>query len=195
MVRGRAARTLVGLCAGLLLLSGCSEKQDAGATPPPAPPTTAPPSPALPPLGPTDFPVPDEARTQDEAGAEAALRYYLDLVAHQGTKGGQPLRDLSQGCELCTFMADRADQDATAGYTMEGGQAILEYVQTPTLHDGIAEFTFSITQARTAVRDRQGNLVPGRNPDEVRGLRGAALMTWSPSSQAWIMSQLFFTRS
>ncbi|MCW2579144.1 MAG: uncharacterized protein JWR82_745, partial [Blastococcus sp.] len=57
------------MVAGALLLSGCSEKQEANDT---LPSTSASPSTeALPEVGPADFPVPDEARTKDAAGAEA----------------------------------------------------------------------------------------------------------------------------
>ena len=53
-------------------------------------------------LGPADFPVPDEARTKDAAGAEAFLRYYIDLLNRQRPLlDGQPLRDLGPECHEC----------------------------------------------------------------------------------------------
>ena len=50
------------------LLGGCSEKQEANDTLPSA--SAAETTEALPEVGPADFPVPDEARTKDAAGAE-----------------------------------------------------------------------------------------------------------------------------
>jgi hypothetical protein len=78
---GRLRRTVIGVVIGAALLSGCSDKQEANETLPPtsASPTTE----ALPEIGPADFPVPDEARTKDAAGAEAFMRYYLELSDRQ----------------------------------------------------------------------------------------------------------------
>ena len=68
---------MIGVVIGTALLSGCSEKHEANDTLPP--PSAAETTEALPKLGPADFPVPDEARTKDAAGAEAFLRYFVDL--------------------------------------------------------------------------------------------------------------------
>ena len=86
---------MVALLLGTTLLAGCSEKQEASTTLPPASQTPTPTAEALPPLGPADFPVPPEARTKDAAGAEAFLRYFIDLINHQrAIPAGEPLRDL-----------------------------------------------------------------------------------------------------
>src|SRR5918993_1524107 len=75
-------RDLRWLAAGFLVvtavLTGCSEKQEANTTLPST--SAAETTEALPELGPADFPVPDEARTKDAAGAEAFLRYYIGLI-------------------------------------------------------------------------------------------------------------------
>src|SRR5215212_529757 len=56
----------------LALTTGCtSDTEQPSAELPPASSTAAQSTPDLPPLGPAEFPVPDEARRQDEAGAEA----------------------------------------------------------------------------------------------------------------------------
>src|SRR5215212_8862000 len=94
--RRRSLRMVAGLGVVAVLLVGCAEKREAsGSLPEPTPTST---SAELEPLGPPDFPMPNEARTQDAAGAEAALRYYLSLIDHLGTTTGQPLRDLSRDC-------------------------------------------------------------------------------------------------
>ena len=68
---------ILGVVVGTTLLTGCSEKQGANETLPSS--SAAETSDALPEIGPADFPVPDEARTKDAAGAEAFLRYWIDL--------------------------------------------------------------------------------------------------------------------
>ena len=74
-----AVRDLRWAAAGLVLVTalvgGCSEKQEANDSLPTA--TASRTEDQLPPLGPEDLPMPDEARTQDAAGAEA-LREILD---------------------------------------------------------------------------------------------------------------------
>jgi hypothetical protein len=73
---------VAGLAVATALVGGCASKHEANDTLPSASETS--PSPSLEPLGPADFPVPAEARTQDAAGAEAALRYYLALIPSPG---------------------------------------------------------------------------------------------------------------
>ncbi|MGY1808743.1 hypothetical protein ACI8AF_15350 [Blastococcus sp. SYSU D00669] len=192
MRRRWTLRFLAGLALSALLVSGCSSKQEANDTLPSAEETTS--SPALEPLGPPDFPVPDEARTQDAAGAEAALRYYLQLVAHQQAKAGQPLRDLSRDCGLCTFLADRADRDAASGYTVEGGDPTIVSISPPAVNGSSAEFSFSIAQSAVLVRDSAGALVPERQAPDIPVLVGAAAMEWDQSRHAWITRQLSFTQ-
>jgi len=72
---------VIGVLIGTALLGGCSEKHEANDTLPS--PSAAETTEALPALGPADFPVPDEARTKDAAGAEAFLRYFVDLINRQ----------------------------------------------------------------------------------------------------------------
>ncbi len=74
-------------CRDRSLLSGCSEKHEANDTLPST--SAAETTEALPALGPADFPVPDEARTKDAAGAEAFLRYWIDLLNRQQSHSGR----------------------------------------------------------------------------------------------------------
>jgi hypothetical protein len=99
-------RLLAGLAAGAVVLSGCSERQEAADTLPEADATPSASEPELPPLGPPDLPMPAEARTQDAAGAEAFVRYYIDLINRTSTvMDAAPLREFSDGCEDCERIA------------------------------------------------------------------------------------------
>jgi hypothetical protein len=192
MARGPTLRLLACLGVAAVLGAGCSSTPQASTSLPSS--SSAKPSSSLPPLGPPDFPVPDKARTQDAAGAEAAMRYYLVLIAHQSGKAGQPLRDLSRDCGFCKFVADRADQDATAGYRFEGGAITVEDMPAPAVHDGIAEFAFTAGQSKVTVTAPDGSAVAGRGDEAVSGYQGAAAMSWDPSRRAWIVTQLFFQK-
>src|SRR3712207_7343807 len=102
---------------GTLLLTSCSEKQEASETLPTA---SASPTADLPPLGPSDFPVPAEARTKDAAGAEAFLRYWIDLLnRQQAIPAGEPLRDLGPDCNECLRIARVYDEADAAGQRYE----------------------------------------------------------------------------
>jgi hypothetical protein len=115
-------RLLAGLAAGAVVLSGCSERQEAADTLPEADATPSASEPELPPLGPPDLPMPAEARTQDAAGAEAFVRYYIDLINRTSTvMDAAPLREFSDGCLDCNRIASVVDKDATLGHQYDGG--------------------------------------------------------------------------
>ena len=98
---------MVGLLVGTALLSGCSEKQEAGTTLPStsASPTTE----ELPVVGPADFPVPDEARTKNAAGAEAFLRYFIELINRQ-----QAIPAVASTKVVCDGPGDQRAEDVKA---------------------------------------------------------------------------------
>jgi hypothetical protein len=185
LVRGAAAAAV-----GIAVLAGCSDGGTANQTLPPTSATAAETSESLPPLGPADFPVPVEAREETPAGAEAALRYFLSLIAHQSNKAGQPLRDLSRDCSFCDFLADRYDSDTAAGYVVEGGAFTIESFSRPALHDGIAEFALSVTQGGVSVTGPDGQPVAGRGSAELTGISLGASMTWNSQGKVWILNQL-----
>jgi hypothetical protein len=123
---------VVGAVIGTALLAGCSEKQEANDTLPS--PSAAETTEELPEVGPADFPVPDEARTKDAAGAEAFLRYWIDLIDRQrAIPAGQPIRDLGPECDTCLRIARNYDDAAAAGQRYEGGDLALDSVATPDL--------------------------------------------------------------
>ena len=128
---------------GTTLLSGCSEKSEANDTLPSA--SASPTTEALPPVGPADFPVPDEARTKDAAGAEAFLRYWIDLINRQrAIPAGQPLRELGPKCDECLRIARNYDDAAAAGNKYEGGELSIAVLATPSIKDSEA-----VTQLRS----------------------------------------------
>src|SRR3712207_1934762 len=127
---------MVGALIGTALLTGCAAKQEANDTLPTASPS---PTEELPPLGPADFPVPAEARTKDAAGAEAFVRYYIDLLnRQQAIPAGEPLRELSPECATCLRIARAFDDAAAAGHTYYGGELTLNDVTAPRIEGDTA---------------------------------------------------------
>ena len=117
MTRRWTLRLLAGLAAGAVVLSGCSERQEAADTLPEADATPSASEPELPPLGPPDLPMPAEARHQDAAGAEAFVRYYIDLINRTSmVMDAAPLRELSNGCADCHCIATATDSGFQAAW-------------------------------------------------------------------------------
>ncbi|MCZ2836065.1 hypothetical protein [Modestobacter sp. VKM Ac-2985] len=174
----------------IAVLGGCSRGETANETLPEAAPSSTETSEALPPLGPPDLPMPAEAREQTPAGAEAALRYYLELVTHQAGVSGQTLRDLSRDCEFCEFIADRYDEDASAGNSYTGGQLTIQGMSPPALSGNTAEFSFTVDQADVSIFAPDGSPVVGRGQAAAAGMNAGALMTWSDQVDAWFINQL-----
>ncbi|MFQ1003269.1 hypothetical protein [Modestobacter sp. SSW1-42] len=177
---------------GIAVLTSCSDGETTNETLPPVSSSAAPTSEALKPLGPADFPVPDEARRNTPEAATAALKYYLELIPRQSARDGEPLRDLSNQCSFCDFLADRADENAAAGLTYRGGQIAASELSSPALRGSIAEFVFSASQSAVEIVGADGQPVEGRGQSAVSGLSAAAAMQWDPLAQAWLMTQLTF---
>ena len=186
----RLVRTAVAALLSVAALTGCSDGGQANQTLPSTSSSPAETSESLPPLGPPEFPVPDEAREKTTTGAEAALRYYLDLISHQAGQSGEPLRELSKDCELCIFLADRYDADAQAGYEVSGGEYIVETFSPAGLDGDTAEFAISLSQMPVTVIDATATSVAERGSPAITGLRLGASMTWSEQGKAWILNQL-----
>ncbi len=140
MTRRWTLRLAAGLAAGAVVLSGCSGEQAASDTLPEADASPSASEPALPPLGPPDLPMPDEARTHDAAGAEAFVRYYIDLINRTSTvMDADPLREFSQGCEDCNRIASIVEQDAASGHQYDGGLITVTSMGKPLITDTVAE--------------------------------------------------------
>ncbi|WP_324273627.1 hypothetical protein [Blastococcus brunescens] len=173
---------MAGVLVGTALLTGCSEKQEANDTLPSS--SAAETSEALPQLGPADFPVPDEARTKDAAGAEAFLRYWIELIDHQrAIPAGQPLRDLGLECDECLRIAKVYDDAAAEGQRFEGGELTLNDVPSPVLNGDVATINFGAAQSALALVDRNGVVLEGLSAEA--NLPSGITLSWSPDDKVW----------
>jgi hypothetical protein len=170
-----------------VLVGGCSEKQEANDTLPST--SAAETTEALPEVGPADFPVPAEARTKDAAGAEAFLRYYIELSnRQQELLDGQPLRDLGPDCQECLRIARNFDDAAEAGQRYEGGEITLNDVAAPHLNGDEATINFGAKQTAVRLIDGAGATVDelALQPNLISGIR----LTWLEDDRAWIVAGL-----
>jgi hypothetical protein len=180
---------VIGVVVGTALLTGCSEKQEASDT---LPTTSASPSTeALPEVGPADFPVPDEARTKDAAGAEAFLRYYIELInRQQAIPAGEPLRELSPDCETCLRIARAFDDAAAAGHTYHGGELSLNDVVEPQVEGDTASLVFGTRVEAVSLQDAAGVPVPEGQGAFIANAGSGMTLTWSEERQSWLAAGL-----
>lgn len=178
-----------GLGTALLLtgLAGCSEPQQASTALPPTSTAPTPTEDALPPLGPPEFPVPIEARTQDAAGAEAFLRYWIDLINRQrAIPAGQPIRDLGPDCQECLRIARNYDEAADLGQQYQGGELTLNDVTEPQIEGDEASINFAVRREAVALVDADGKpVVEGQ--DVAPNLGSGIALLWSTSTQSWVV--------
>jgi hypothetical protein len=185
VTRRWSLRLLAGVLAGSVVLSGCSEKQEANDSLPTA--SASPTEEELPPLGPGDLPMPDGARTQDAAGAQAFVRYYIDLINRTSdVMDAEPLREFSDGCEDCERIADNVEEDAAAGVTYEGGAIIISAIGEPLLEGDTAELALRVNQAALTVLDSTGTPAEGGSA-VYEDLSGGASLRWVPDQRTWVM--------
>jgi hypothetical protein len=191
VTRRSAMRVAACLGVAAVVLSGCSEKQAASSTLP-ASSAPAETTPELPPLGPEDMPMPDEARTQDAAGAEAFVRYYIELINRTSkVMDAQPLRDFSDDCRECDRIAANTENSAQAGHRYEGGQITVRDVAPPLMKSDTAEMAIGVDQARFTVADSQGKPVDGGS-DAYADVPGGVALKWNVDQSTWLMTDLVF---
>jgi hypothetical protein len=178
--------TALAVALGTALLTGCAgEAPEAPSTSLPSTSSPAPTTEALPVVGPADFPVPSEARTQDAAGAEAFLRYWIDLIDHQrAIPAGQPLRDLGSDCDECLRIARVFDEAAVAGHRYVGGDVTIKDVPAPIMGNGTASFSFSVSAEEERLVDRAGVDVTSPAPADSLLASGINL-AWSEAQKSW----------
>jgi hypothetical protein len=189
----QVTRLTVSLLVAAALATGCSndEAPQASTELPSTSSTSAEPTPELPPLGPADFPVPDEARTQDEAGAETFLRYYIDLInRQQAIPAGGPLRDLGPACEDCLRVARQYDEVANAGQKVDGGQLFITTEPGIKVTDGEARISFIVRVAAIKLVGPSGETVANSTFPAQPRIPSGALLTWSSGKQSWLMRTL-----
>jgi hypothetical protein len=172
-----------------LALTGCSAKQEASDTLPTA--SATPSAEELPPLGPADFPVPGEARTKDAAGAEAFLRYYIELLnRQQAIPAGEPLRELSPECATCLRIARAFDDAAAAGHKYFGGELTLNDVTEPRIEGNTASLIFGTRVEAVSVRDGAGAPVPEGQGELLTNAGSGMTLTWSEEHHSWLAAGL-----
>ncbi|MGY1664239.1 DUF6318 family protein [Geodermatophilus sp. SYSU D00705] len=191
VARRTTLRLAAGLAAGVALLGGCSEKQEASDTLPSAD-ATQPSEAELPSLGPAEFPVPDEAREKTPEGALAFTRYYIDLNGYiaDGPRDPQPLLDLSQSCRQCRQVVQSYTDDRAAGYAyrdfsytfLEAGPGLLE--------GDTAQVGFVYEQGPFTVLDTSGQQVTDRSTAATGKLQSGTMLKWDESLSTWIVTEL-----
>jgi hypothetical protein len=179
------------LAVGTVVLTGCSEKQEASHTLPTT--TAAETTPKLPPLGPEGFPVPAEAREKTPDGALAFAKYYVDLAFKVGGAGipSQSLLDLSTpDCRVCNQVAASYAEDQAAGYKHVGESHSFKEYGPPLISDDVAELAFDYTQGAYSVVDANGQDVPSRAGRDSGVLSSGMRLEWRDDLQAWLVANL-----
>ena len=186
----RLGRATAAAAVGIAMLAGCSDGGTANETLPPVTTSAAPTTEALPPLGPPDLLMPIEARERSEAGAQAFLRYYMQLYsAAQASMNADYMDELSKGCDTCDRIIAEIRADASAGHSYDGGAITVDYLDSAPEKDGVIEAVFSITQAPLTVLDPSGQPLPGLTFDQRISAGSGALLGWSQSDKTWILNQ------
>lgn len=139
-------------------------------------------------MGPADFPVPPEARRRDAAGAEAFLRYWIDLVNRQrAIPAGQPLRDLSSECYDCLRIARLLDDASVKKDRYIGGEISLNDVTEPQFAGDTVSITFGARVEAASLVDASGEVIEARlepSPNVGSGIT----LRWSEPQQGWIVT-------
>lgn len=190
MARAWVLRILACLAAVTVLVTGCSQTHEQ--EPKAAAPTTAAASPTLAPLGPTDFPMPAAARSEDASGAEAFIRYYFDLLNRSlKDMDTQYLRTFAQQCEVCDRIIRETEGDATNGYHYDGGELVISSpIAVAITAPGRAESAFLADQEPLTVRDSAGRPVPNLTLGAKPRLSSGARTMWDASTSSWKMAVL-----
>ena len=180
---------MVGLVVGAVLLSGCAAKEKASTSLPAPTSTAAPTTAALPPMGPPDFPVPAAARTKDAAGAEAFLRYYIELLnRQQAIPAGGPIRQLGPDCRECLRIASVFEASAGKKERYEGGRVTVTSIATPEARDDMMAFSFLASGEAIRHIDQNGKLLELVPADARLGC--GMTLAWSNATKSWLVSSL-----
>jgi hypothetical protein len=189
VTRRWSLRLLAGLLAGSVVLTGCSKKQEANDSLPTASATLT--EEELEPLGPEDLPMPAEARTQDAAGAEAFVRYYIELINRTSdVMDAEPLREFSDSCEDCDRIATSTEEDAANGFDYEDGLLTITSMGEPRIDGDVAEVAFLADQAPLQVLDSTGTVNADMSSDAFENVSCGAALAWNPESTSWVMTVL-----
>lgn len=189
MTRRSTLHLTAGLLMGVVALTGCSDKQEASGSLPSESSSAAPTEDELAPLGPEDLPMPDEARTQDAAGAEAFVRYYVDLINRTSTvMDAQPLREFSDGCRECDRIAGTVERNAAAGNRFVGGEVTITHLAPLVVDAATAEFDMKGDLAAGSGIDASGAEIPDVGAPAYPGLSGGAAVRWDAGRDSWVIT-------
>ncbi|SET78752.1 hypothetical protein SAMN04488546_3614 [Geodermatophilus poikilotrophus] len=191
MTRRWTLRLVAGLAAGAVVLSGCSERQEASDTLPGADASPSASEPDLPPLGPPDLPMPAEARTPTQDGARAFFEYYIEVYNHAfASMDSFYFRDLGFNCADCNLIADQLDSDMAAGLQYEGGSLRIDSMSPPSVEGNVAQLALIFTQAPLTVTDSTtGESLRELSSGEVRSPSGGAVLAWQATRSTWVVTQ------
>jgi hypothetical protein len=185
----RSLRLVAGLALMAALVSGCSSTQQANETLPSAAPTSS--SPEFEPLGPSDLPMPAEARERTADGFNAFVGYYIELINRLDEDlDARYLRQFSRGCDTCERLAADAENDARQGYSYDGGTITITAQAPANLTNEGAETAFTVEQAGYTVLDSNGSPVPGLSGEPVGGLAAGMAGLWVEDH--WVATNLTF---
>ena len=183
----RLVQVAAAAVAGVAVLTGCSGGETANETLPSTSSSAAETTASLPPLGPPDLPMPDEARKQTPAGAEAFLRYYMAVYTKaQAEMDATYLDQFSQDCSFCNALAQRLKDNAMSGYTYDGGAVTVRATSLTPNGNGEMEGAFTIEQTALTIRDEGGAAV---SEDPPATYNCGSVLTWRPTDTSWAVSQ------
>ncbi len=186
-------RLLLGCGVLAVAVTGCSSGGRPADTLPeataaPAPTTTAT---ELPPLGPADLPMPAEARTQDPAGVEAFVRYYLALINRTSTvMDAAPLRQFSDGCEDCDRIASDTERLAFLGKSYRGGEITVRASAPALIEGATGRLAFGADRALLTVVDASGEMDEGLTTQPYSNVSCGAVARYDIGRRSWLMTQL-----
>jgi hypothetical protein len=186
----RLVRVAAAAVASVAVLAGCSDGGTANETlPSTSSDSAAETSESLPPLGPPDLPMPAEAREQTAVGAEAFIRYYMAIyTAAEASMDPTYLDQFSQGCALCDSIINTLRDDATAGYSYEGGQVTVTDVSFGAISGSRVEGAFSIDQSSLTVHGNDGAAIADLGAP-AESLNCGAILSWSADDASWVFTQ------
>jgi hypothetical protein len=192
MAAGFARRTTVALAVAAAVLCGCSEESRPADALPDASSSPLTSSEALPPLGPPDFPVPNEAREKTPEGALAFMQYYLGLSSHiaDGYVQSRVLIDLSDGCATCSRVAASYQENQAAGLRYKGFDYVFREYGAPIVEGDRAEIGFVYSQNGYEVIDQSGTALPGRTVQPSGDLQSGASLSWRDDLVSWVVTSL-----
>ncbi|MGY2075091.1 DUF6318 family protein [Blastococcus sp. SYSU DS0828] len=176
--------------AGTVLLTGCAEKQEASATLPTT--EAAPTTETLPPLGPADFPVPDEAREKTPEGAVEFVRYYVELTKYLAvnSREPEPLLQLSEDCRTCDQIAQSLAADLAASYRYSEYTYVFEEYGPALVNGESAEMGFRYVQGPITAVDPSGQVVQDRSAATPEELQSGASLSWKDDVHSWVITGL-----